>query len=105
MIDMKKDSEGDENHEVLGQTFRNNALDIKGRFMTMQQISRAYAQVSLEYIMPGFEIVGRMALSEFKQSSGQVSAKSSELSEYSTSATVNIRSVVIKVSHIPKSDS
>lgn len=100
MTGMTELSEEEADVELLGQIFRSEALSIKGRLVAMQQISQAYSQVSLEYIMPGFEIVGRMALSEFVLTSGQVSAKSSELSRYNSSATENIRSIVLQVGYV-----
>lgn len=104
LMELTGDSKGIEDVGLLSQTFISDALDTKGRFMAMQLISQAYAQVSLEQILPGFEIDGRMALSGFEQSSGQVSAKLRELGRYGSSATDNIRSVVTKVSHISESD-
>ncbi|KAH0032699.1 hypothetical protein KCU78_g2578, partial [Aureobasidium melanogenum] len=80
--------------DLLMQVVKEDALNIKAEFVAMQYISQAYSQVSLKHIMPGFEIIGRMALAEPSLSDGQVSAKHIELSRYTSNATESIRSVV-----------
>jgi hypothetical protein len=83
--------------DLLMQIVKEDALNIKAEFVAMQYISQAYSQVSLAHIMPGFEIIGKMALAEASLSAGEVSAKHTELTRYTANATESIRSVVTEV--------
>lgn len=89
-----------ERDRCLEQAVRDQALEAKLRFVIMSRISQAYSQVSKAYIMPGFRIIDKMALTELSLSTSDVSARSSELSNYNNEATRQIRAVVLEVSSL-----
>ncbi|KAK3634684.1 hypothetical protein LTR56_015111 [Elasticomyces elasticus] len=72
------------------------AVDIKTRFLIMNRIAQTYSQASSKYIMPGFNVVGEMTLSQTFLSDGQVGERSDRLTAYSQDATHKIREAVLE---------
>jgi len=87
----------EERDAILDREVHLTAVDIKTRFLTMNKIAETYALASEHHILPGFEIIGKMTLSERFLSDGQVANKSEELTTYRDNATRDIRALVLKV--------
>jgi hypothetical protein len=96
-INMPIEMSLEERDEILDREVQLTAVNIKTRFLTMNKIAETYALASEHHILPGFEIIGRMTLSEKFLSDGQVANKSEELTTYRDNATRDIRALVLKV--------
>ena len=58
------------------------AFQVKVYFVSMHKIAEAYGDISHEYIIGGFDEIGRLGLSSTSQTPGQIADKQAQLSAF-----------------------
>ena len=83
--------------EIQKEDLQPTAKSVKQHFIIMQRISQVYAEVSEQYIIPGFDAVDSIASSRAMLTNEEVREKHTKLDNYRKDAVENIRSKAAEV--------